>query len=191
MSVFVRNFQQRVLFSEALLERDARVLVQLLKADRFDVSIVCAGGKRIKSLNLKYRRRNVQTDVLAFPYFENMKPGVLPNPKLQDDWNLGDVILGMPVIHQDCQEDNKSVQEYLPMHKKEKEVLSGFNQVTGYNTKPLLPAITPSDRNEEKKVINFLEYHPQTASCFNSSDARVEKTLQRYLIKVKNSPLKN
>ncbi|EDO43628.1 predicted protein [Nematostella vectensis] len=169
MSVFVRNFQQRVLFSEALLERDARVLVQLLKADRFDVSIVCAGGKRIKSLNLKYRRRNVQTDVLAFPYFENMKPGVLPNPKLQDDWNLGDVILGMPVIHQDCQEDNKSVQEYLPvlithglchllgythdteqnlqqMHKKEKEVLSGFNQVTGYNTKPLLPAITPSDR---------------------------------------------
>lgn len=70
MSVFLVNLQKRVVFDSAVLVRDAKYLMQLLRLDKFDVSVVCTGGKLIKSLNLKYRKRNVQTDVLAFPYFE-------------------------------------------------------------------------------------------------------------------------
>lgn len=70
MSVFLVNLQKRIVFDSAVLVRDAKYLMQLLRLDKFDVSVVCTGGKLIKSLNQKYRKRNVQTDVLAFPYFE-------------------------------------------------------------------------------------------------------------------------
>lgn len=175
MTVFLRNLQKRVIFDTAVLIRDATYLMRLLRVEKFDVSLVCTGGDLIKSLNLKYRRRNIQTDVLAFPYFEvqsqryimywafpfvnqgphetdpiwkntasyfifvifiawplssdktnylfiwgklylnlqNLKPGVIPNPSGPEEYNLGDIILGMRVIEKDCQEDNRNIQEHL------------------------------------------------------------------------------
>lgn len=80
MSVFLRNLQKRVIFDSAILIRDTSYLMQLLKVDKFDVGVVCTGAKLIKSLNYKYRKRNIQTDVLAFPYFEVSSLGTAGYP---------------------------------------------------------------------------------------------------------------
>ena len=70
MVVFVRNLQRRVSFNHALLAKHSEILMRCLGVANFDVSVVCVGKKLIKSLNLKYRRRNKATDILAFPNFE-------------------------------------------------------------------------------------------------------------------------
>ncbi|KAK3731853.1 hypothetical protein QZH41_020208 [Actinostola sp. cb2023] len=203
MSVFLRNLQKRVVFDATTLIRDTSHLMQLLSVEKFDVSVVCTGGKLIKSLNLKYRKRNIQTDILAFPYFENWKPGLIPKPSLPCEYNLGDVILGMHVIEKDCEEANKNIQEYLPvviahglchllgyshetkdrliqMNQKESEILKGLNKLTGYNTVPLTPSIEHNNM-PDGDIERFLEYQHQPPVPGGSSNARYDKILGKYL----------
>lgn len=152
--------------------------MEILRISHFDVNVMFVGRGYIKSLNLRYRRRNVVTDILAFPYFDNLVPGVLPPvPRLEYDYTLGDIVLGTPQIVKDCEADGKYLDDYLPviithglchllgythdtqnnlnkMRKKEIEVLTEFNRITGYNAVPITPEkvehfIMPLDEETE------------------------------------------
>jgi len=46
---------------------------------------------------------------------QNIKAGLIPKPSLPCEFNLGDIILGMHVIEKDCQEEDKDIQQYLPV----------------------------------------------------------------------------
>ncbi|XP_031564015.1 endoribonuclease YbeY-like isoform X2 [Actinia tenebrosa] len=166
MSVFLSNLQKRVFFDSAVLVRDAKYLMQLLRLDKFDVSVVCTGGKLIKSLNLRYRKRNVQTDILAFPYFE--------------------VLIAHGLCHLlGYTHDTKD--SLIQMHKKESEILTAFNELTGYSTAPLTPSADLIDKPDGER---FLEYQYKPPVPAGSSNARYDKVLQRYLAESqrKNSP---
>ncbi|XP_078378670.1 endoribonuclease YbeY-like [Oculina patagonica] len=162
MVVWIRNIQKRTVLNLPVILKNCNTLVDILRISHFDVNLMFAGRSFIKSLNLRYRRRNVVTDILAFPYFENLVPGVLPPLPLEHDYTLGDIVLGTPRIVEDCEADGKQLDEYLPviithglchllgythdtqnnlnkMRKKEIEVLTEFNRITGYNTVPITP----------------------------------------------------
>ena len=70
MVVLIRNLQKRVVLNIPLILQNANTLVDILRINHFDVNLVFVGKGFIKSLNLRYRRRNVTTDVLAFPYLQ-------------------------------------------------------------------------------------------------------------------------
>lgn len=70
MVVWVRNFQSTVALCESLLKLHCTFLLHLLRANKFDVSVVCMETKEIQALNWRYRKVNSPTDVLAFPYHE-------------------------------------------------------------------------------------------------------------------------
>lgn len=40
-----------------------------------------------------------------FPHFQNLKAGEIPQPDFPDDYNLGDIFLGVEFIFQQCKED--------------------------------------------------------------------------------------
>ena len=41
----------------------------------------------------------------VFPHFQNLKAGEIPQPDFPDDYNLGDIFLGVEYIFQHCQEN--------------------------------------------------------------------------------------
>ncbi|KAG8451961.1 hypothetical protein GDO86_003956, partial [Hymenochirus boettgeri] len=89
-----------------------------------------------------------------------LEPNCLPVPTIPDEYNLGDIYLGVEFIYQQCQkskEDYRSIltvtavhglchllghqhnhiEQWKQMFEKEKEVLMEINKHTGSRLKPL------------------------------------------------------
>ena len=70
MVVWIRSIQKRTALNLPVILSNCNNLVEILRIGHFDVNLMFVGKGYIKSLNLRYRRRNVVTDILAFPNFE-------------------------------------------------------------------------------------------------------------------------
>ena len=70
MVALIKNLQTRTILNIPLLLQNSNSLLEILRICHFDVNLVFVGKGFIKSLNLRYRRRNVTTDILAFPYLQ-------------------------------------------------------------------------------------------------------------------------
>ena len=49
------------------------------------------------------------------PHTQGLTAGVLPSPERADDYNLGDVILSLPVIQKGAQSEGHSLEQRLPV----------------------------------------------------------------------------
>ncbi|NWX20797.1 YBEY Endoribonuclease, partial [Aegotheles bennettii] len=97
----LRNAQRAVPVRRAPLRRAVCALRAALGASRFDVGVVCAGNGLMRRLNGAYRQCPEPTDVLSFP-FHRLAAGELPRPRCRDEYNLGDIFLGVEFIQQQC-----------------------------------------------------------------------------------------
>ena len=70
MVVLIRNLQTRTVLNLSTIFDNCNILVDILKIGHLDVNFAFVGKRFIKSLNDRYRQRNVVTDVLAFPNWE-------------------------------------------------------------------------------------------------------------------------
>lgn len=70
MGVVLRNLQKVVPLRRARLRRDVDMLRHILGVQKFDLGIICVDNKRIQQINHIYRKKNVPTDVLSFPFYE-------------------------------------------------------------------------------------------------------------------------
>ncbi|NXU59811.1 YBEY Endoribonuclease, partial [Turnix velox] len=159
MSLALRNAQRLVPVRRAPLRRAVCALRAALGVSRFDVGLVCASDGLMRRLNGRYRQRSEPTDVLSFP-FHQLAAGELPRPRSRDEYNLGDIFLGVEYIHRQCLatgEDFDSVlavtaahglchllgyrhdteREWQRMYQKEVEILEDLNRLTGANLRPL------------------------------------------------------
>ncbi|XP_068803797.1 endoribonuclease YbeY [Struthio camelus] len=101
MSLVIRNAQRVVSVRRAPLRRAVGALRAALGAGRFDVALVCAGNGTMRRLNGAYRRRDEPTDVLSFPS-HRVAAGELPRPRSRDEYDLGDIFLGVEYIREQC-----------------------------------------------------------------------------------------
>lgn len=112
MSVALRNTQCAVPVRRAVLRRAVCALRAALGASRFDVGLVCASNALMQRLNGTYRHCPEPTDVLSFP-FHQVAAGELPRPRFRDEYNLGDIFLGVEYIHQQCRETGEDFDDVL------------------------------------------------------------------------------
>ncbi|XP_053926402.1 uncharacterized protein LOC128852552 isoform X2 [Cuculus canorus] len=112
MSVALRNAQRAVPVRRAPLRRAVCALRAALGASRFSVGVVCAGDPLMRRLNGAYRQRPEPTDVLSFP-FHRLEPGQLPRPRCPEDWTLGDIFLGVELIHRRCRDSGEDLDAVL------------------------------------------------------------------------------
>lgn len=70
MGVVLRNLQKVVPLRRARLRRDVDILRHILGIQKFDLGVVCVDNKRIRQINHVYRKKNLATDVLSFPFYE-------------------------------------------------------------------------------------------------------------------------
>lgn len=160
MSLVIRNLQKVIPLRRIPLRRRIEILQKILDVQQFDLGVICVNNRNIQLLNNTYRQKNVPTDVLSFPFHENLKAGELPQPNFQDEYNLGDVFLGVEYIYQQCQENGEDYYsiltvtaahglchllgyqhnteaEWEQMYQKEKQILEELNGITGANLQPL------------------------------------------------------
>ncbi|XP_029069742.1 endoribonuclease YbeY isoform X1 [Monodon monoceros] len=105
MSLVVRNLQRAVPLRRARLREKVQAVRRALGVQRFDLGVVCVDNRKIQQINRIYRDKNTPTDVLSFPFYENLKAGDIPQPEFPDDYNLGDIFLGVEYIFQHCKEN--------------------------------------------------------------------------------------
>ncbi|XP_006205077.3 endoribonuclease YbeY [Vicugna pacos] len=159
MSLVLRDLQRAVPLRRAPLRGRLQALRSVLGVRRFDLGVVCVDNERMRRVNRLYRRKDVPTDVLAFPFHENLKAGEIPQPEFPDDYNLGDIFLGVEYIFQQCKEDedyydiltvtathglchllgftHSTEAEWQKMYQKEKQVLEELSRRTGTRLQPL------------------------------------------------------
>ncbi|XP_005997734.1 endoribonuclease YbeY [Latimeria chalumnae] len=160
MSLVLRNLQRTVSVRRSQLRRDIEIFRQILEVQQFDLGVICVDNRRVQRINNTYRQKDFPTDVLSFPFFEELKPGEVPQPLHQDEFSLGDIFLGVEYIYGQCQqqgEDFHSVlavtaahglchllgyrhsteAEWKQMFKKESQILEEYNRLTGANLQPL------------------------------------------------------
>ncbi|XP_070951992.1 endoribonuclease YbeY isoform X3 [Macaca nemestrina] len=105
MSLVIRNLQRVIPIRRAPLRSKIEIVRRILGVQKFDLGIICVDNKNIQHINRIYRGRNVPTDVLSFPFHEHLKAGEFPLPEFPDDYNLGDIFLGVEYIFHQCKED--------------------------------------------------------------------------------------
>ncbi|XP_063173889.1 endoribonuclease YbeY [Candoia aspera] len=160
MSLIMRNLQRVIPIRRVPLRKNIEQLRSILGVQKFDLGVICVSNTYIQQLNRTYRQKNIPTDVLSFPFHENLKGGELPQPCIQDDYNLGDIFLGVEYIYQQCeknQEDYNSIltvtvahgmchllgykhsteADWQQMYEKETQILQELSKLTGTNFEPL------------------------------------------------------
>ncbi|CAL8371883.1 endoribonuclease YbeY [Gadus morhua] len=160
MGVVLRNLQKVVPLRRARLRRDVDTLRHILGVQKFDLGIICVDNRRIQQINKTYRKVNTPTDVLSFPFHEELRPGKLPCPLHRDELNLGDIFLGVEYLMKQCQDNSMDLhstltvvtahgichllgyrheteEEWDEMFQRESYILGEYNRLTGQNLEPL------------------------------------------------------
>ncbi|XP_048202020.1 endoribonuclease YbeY isoform X2 [Perognathus longimembris pacificus] len=159
MSLVIRNLQQVIPIRRMPLRRKMEIVRNILGVQKFDLGLICVDNKNIQHINRIYRKKNIPTDVLSFPFHEHLKAGEIPQPDFQDDYNLGDIFLGVEYIFQQCKENedyydiltvtathglchllgftHHSEAEWQKMYLQEKQVLEELSRRTGGRLQPL------------------------------------------------------
>ncbi|KAF4109294.1 endoribonuclease YbeY isoform X2 [Onychostoma macrolepis] len=160
MGVILRNLQNVVPLRRAKLRKDVEILRHIFGVQRFDMGIICVDNRKIQRINHIYRKKNQPTDVLSFPFYEDLRPGKIPCTLHRDEYNLGDIFLGVEyVMHQSKESSldlhealtvvtahgichllgyrHETEEEWNEMQQKESYILSEFNRLTGSHLEPL------------------------------------------------------
>ncbi|XP_052712055.1 endoribonuclease YbeY-like [Crassostrea angulata] len=161
MTLLFENLQKVVPLNRIRLKSQINILRKLFGVESYDLSVTCLTSQEIAKINAQYRGKKEPTDVLAFPFYENLVPGRLPTSQEHGVLDLGDIYLGIPYIYHQCKSNNQNLQEVLPvmvthgichligydhetekqykeMYSKESLILTEFNKTTGFNCAPLL-----------------------------------------------------
>lgn len=88
-------------------------LIECLKELKVDypaeISVSIIGDRKMRELNLKYRKKDKTTNVLSFPVGENIEKIAFPVESTRGRKFLGDILISYPVTLREAQEENKMV----------------------------------------------------------------------------------
>uniref|UniRef100_A0A8C5Q647 YbeY metalloendoribonuclease n=1 Tax=Leptobrachium leishanense TaxID=445787 RepID=A0A8C5Q647_9ANUR len=160
MSIIVQNVQRVISLRRSPLRRNLEIARSCLGVKCFNIAVICASNSKMRKINRIYRGKDTTTDVLSFPFYEDLHPGSIPLPSFKDEYNLGDIYLGVECIYQQCQEvqddfnsiltvtavhglchllgyRHDTVETWRKMFVKEEEILIEIKKTTGCTLKPL------------------------------------------------------
>lgn len=107
-SIFFSNDQDVVSIDEEYLVKSLTLIREILDYPTYDVTLVLGDDTFIKDLNREYRNMDNSTDILSFPFYDEIdKPGVLPDPDFdfEDYYCLGDMMISVPYVLRQIEED--------------------------------------------------------------------------------------
>jgi len=88
-------------------------MISVLGYEDFDVGIFLTTNVTIRKYNRTYRKQDMPTDILSFPFHPNIKPGEKIDARSEDEKNLGDIIISLEYVKQEAPKWNRSFKEHL------------------------------------------------------------------------------
>jgi rRNA maturation RNase YbeY len=85
------------------LKKNTQTILQALDYKGYDVSIMLVNPDEMHAYNKNYREKDKATDILSFPYHDQLKAGERIIPASSEDKNLGDIILCPQYIQDDLE----------------------------------------------------------------------------------------
>ena len=93
-TILIRNTQRTHAVDVDRLERLTRHLLQTLNCGAFDVGLWLTTDATVRKLNTQFRGVRRSTDILSFPFHDELSPGTAPtevDASDEDELNLGAV----------------------------------------------------------------------------------------------------
>lgn len=100
--ITISNKQRKIPCNVEKLTADATLILKLLKYEDFDLGILLTTENSIQNYNRDYRGKYKPTDVLSFPYHTELKAGKRIKVTMDEDKNLGDLIMAPAYIAKDA-----------------------------------------------------------------------------------------
>lgn len=107
------NRQRKIKVNEEAFVRDAQKLLSLLKYSGYDLGILVTTNTTIRRYNRDYRHQDKATDILSFPYHPELAAGKRIKVTMEEDKNLGDLIISAEYVARKAQEKNLSFSEHM------------------------------------------------------------------------------
>jgi rRNA maturation RNase YbeY len=101
------------------VKKTARKILEFLKENRVELSLVLVRNREIQELNAKYRSKNEPTDVLSFPSREVLPTGVRI---------LGDVVISVEQAEKQAGRRRRALEEEM-----ESLLIHGILHLLGYD----------------------------------------------------------
>lgn len=103
--ILIRQTQRTFPIDVDLTTLQVRELLRLSGCSNMDVGIWLSSDRNVRRLNTEYRHKRKSTDILSFPFHEDLVPGEKPECSIEDELNLGDMILSVPYVGRACARD--------------------------------------------------------------------------------------
>ncbi|MCX5923955.1 MAG: rRNA maturation RNase YbeY [Candidatus Dependentiae bacterium] len=96
--ISIKNTQRKIEFPVKAYHEKAQKILDYLGYGDFDLGILLTTDKTIQKYNRDYRSKDTPTDVLSFPYHDNLKAGKKIKVTCDEDKNLGDIIISVSYV---------------------------------------------------------------------------------------------
>ena len=147
--IIIKTTQRKIKINMEKLKKDAQTILGLLDYHDFELNIFLTTNKTIRAYNKKYRKKDEATDILAFPYYPNLKPGQRIVPELESDKQLGDLIISLEYVQAAIKKLKTTLNKRLTVL-----LVHGICHLLGYDH------VTDKEYNimqaQEKKLLNHL-----------------------------------
>jgi probable rRNA maturation factor len=100
-TVLIRNTQRTHAVDVDRLEKLTRHLLETLNCGAFDVGLWLTTDATVRKLNTQFRGVRRSTDILSFPFHDELSPGTAPTEvdvDDEDELNLGDMVVSVAYV---------------------------------------------------------------------------------------------
>jgi len=111
--IFIRNRQRTVPIDRGFIQKNATEIVNILKYEGYDLSIVITNDRTMRTYNRTFRQKDKTTDILSFPFYSNIQPGKRIISRSDDEKILGDLIISAPAVVRDAAAEGISFDERM------------------------------------------------------------------------------
>jgi probable rRNA maturation factor len=101
--ILIENNQTAVAINIQDIERIAQTILSALNYADYDLGILITTNEEMHQYNKEYRQQDKPTDILSFPYHPDLMAGERIDPEIEEDKNLGDIILAPQYIMDDLE----------------------------------------------------------------------------------------
>lgn len=111
--ILLKNKIKKIKLNKNKIKKDLNKILNYIGYKNFDLGILFTTNQTIKKYNKKYRKKNIATDILSFPYHTNIKPEQKIKIKNSEDKNLGDIIISLEFAQKKAIEQKQSLEKYI------------------------------------------------------------------------------
>ena len=149
-TILIKNTQQKIKINIGEIKQNIQKMLTVAGYSDFDISIWFTTNATIKKFNKKYRKKDISTDILSFPYHTKLEPGQKIIPQSSEDKTLGDLIISLERVKKDAAQLDQTFKNRLNII-----IAHGITHLFGYDHKTNSQHLKMS--KIEKKLLKSLE----------------------------------